>query len=161
MVLSGYPGFFHHYSRSPWYSWNIAESCTNKSNQIKYNGAFFHITWYLCRSLVTRLLPLEEQELFTPPRHLSSTSGVLWGWCSSIFSFLCVLCILVCPFVSFFNFILFTLYCHSFFYYGFWLHAYPFDIFKLFLLFNKCKSKAIDWPKTYRSHGRIRMRPPP
>ena len=41
---------------------------------------------------LTRRVSLVEQELPTLPDQLSSPSGFQWGWCYSIFSFMCMLC---------------------------------------------------------------------
>ena len=55
VVLSGYSGLFHHRNRSPWYSWNIAESGVkhNKNQSIKTNKTDHHVipyNWHIVES---------------------------------------------------------------------------------------------------------------
>ena len=87
---------------------------------------FVHFICFICFVLISMHM---EQELFTFPEHLRVHSGVWWGSCCSISSFLCdVMWIIVWP-LSFC-----PLCCLSFFFL-YTASDYLFGIFKLFFSF--------------------------
>ena len=82
---------------SPWLGWPLCNICVTNDHGyvpllVNTSRSFPH-SWLIIGFVtrLTRRVPLVEQELPTPPEHLS-LPPFLWGSCYSFFSFMCMVC---------------------------------------------------------------------